>query len=350
MSTKRKIIIDQDTHGPAGSNMQSVLMLLQAPDVEVMGICVVSGDGWCDENVAHTLRLLEIAGRTDVPVYRGAVLPLLNTRDRMLRWEQLHGPLFWKGAWTERLFDGTPRPYAHPADPFFIPEIPEGLPQAKAAPGTAAEFMVRTLRAHPGEVSLWTAGPMTNVALACRLDTEFASLARELCFMGGSFRPVPASNHFAAEYRHTPRHEFNLRWDPEAAALVLGEAWRQVTQVPVDATTRTYWTADLQARCGQADTPWAEYLGRFGRNFPMWDEVAAAVWLHPEVVTQREKLLVSVDTAFTAGYGSTLSWPLGRGPGLGEREVEVAMDVDVKAVEEIAMDLLCRPPQGRHKV
>ncbi|MEJ8848680.1 nucleoside hydrolase [Variovorax rhizosphaerae] len=91
MNAKRKIIIDQDAHGPASTNLQSILMLLQAPEVEVLGICVVSGDGWCDENVAHTLRLLEIAGRTDVPVLRGAALPLLNSQRRMQRWEGLHG-------------------------------------------------------------------------------------------------------------------------------------------------------------------------------------------------------------------------------------------------------------------
>lgn len=347
MSTKRKIIIDQDTHGPASTNLQSVLMLLQAPDVEVLGICVVSGDGWCDENVAHTLRLLEIAGRTEVPVYRGAVLPLLNSRERMARWEQLHGPLFWKGAWTERLFDGTPRPFAHPADPYLVPEIPEGLPSTRAAPGAAAEFLVRSVRAYPGEVSIWAAGPLTNLALACRLDPQFASMARELFFMGGSYRPVPAANHFAAEYRHTPRHEFNLRWDPEAAALVLAEAWPRITQLPVDATTRTLWTAELQARAGRADTPWAGYLQRFGRTLPMWDEVAAAAWLQPAVVTQREAMLVAVDTAFTANYGGTLSWPLGRGPGVGEREVEVVMDVDVPAAEEITLDLLTRRPPAQ---
>src|SRR5581483_5786372 len=78
-NTRRKVIIDQDAFGPAGSNMQAILMLLQAKDVEVLGITVPSGDGWRDEEVSQTLRLLEIAKRTEIPVYAGAVWPLIQT-------------------------------------------------------------------------------------------------------------------------------------------------------------------------------------------------------------------------------------------------------------------------------
>src|SRR5215472_14515676 len=98
---RRKVIIDQDAFGPAGSNMQAILMLLQAKDVEVLGITIPSGDGWRDEEVNHTLRLLEIARRTEVPVYPGAVFPLVNTQARNKVWESLYGKLFYKGAWTE---------------------------------------------------------------------------------------------------------------------------------------------------------------------------------------------------------------------------------------------------------
>jgi inosine-uridine nucleoside N-ribohydrolase len=338
---KRKLIIDQDTHGPASTNLQSVLMLLQAPDVEVLGICVVSGDGWCDENVMHLLRMLEICGRTDVPVYRGATHPLLNSAQRMRRWEGLYGQLFWKGAWTEHFHDGTYRAGEHHDQPHLVPTLAEGmLTRAAAQPGTAAEFMVRTVRAHPGEVSIWAAGPLTNLALASRLDPQFASLAKELVFMGGSFRPVPAEHQFALEYRYTPRHEFNVRWDPEAASLVFKEQWHQITQVPIDATTRTFWTAELQQKVAISGTRWADYFGRFGRQLPMWDEVAASAWLDPTVVTRREQMLVDFDTSFTASYGATLSWAPDSGPGLGEREVDVVMDVDVARIERMTVELM----------
>lgn len=77
-AARRKVIIDQDTYGPGGPNLQPILMVLQAPDIEVLGITVESGDGWQKESVAHTLRMLELIGRTDVPVVAGATYPLVN--------------------------------------------------------------------------------------------------------------------------------------------------------------------------------------------------------------------------------------------------------------------------------
>src|ERR1700740_687979 len=76
--TKRKVIIDQDARGAATTDQQSILMFLQSPNVETLGITVVSGDMWRDEEIAHTLRMLELIGRTDIPVVPGGVFSLLN--------------------------------------------------------------------------------------------------------------------------------------------------------------------------------------------------------------------------------------------------------------------------------
>ena len=79
-AARRKVIVDQDCAGPGGSNLQTLLVLIQSPQVDVLGITVVSGDQWRDEEVAHTLRLFEIIGRTDIPVVPGAVFPLVRRR------------------------------------------------------------------------------------------------------------------------------------------------------------------------------------------------------------------------------------------------------------------------------
>ncbi|MSQ53106.1 MAG: hypothetical protein EXR28_14610 [Betaproteobacteria bacterium] len=158
--------------------------------------------------------------------------------------------------------------------------------------------------------------------------------------MGGSFNLVSANNHFALEYQYSPRLEFNMRWDPEAASLVLKEPWRKITQIPIDATTGTFWSRAYQEEVGASAAPWATYLGRFGRQLPMWDEVAAAVWLDPSLATRREPMPVDIDTAFTAAYGSTLSWAIGRGPGLGEQAVEVVLNIDVARFERFSVNLL----------
>ena len=341
---RRQVIIDQDMFGPGGSNMNSVLMLLQAPDVDVLGIVVSSGDGWRDEEIAQTLRMLELVGRRDVPVYAGAVFPLVNSAARMKAWEHRYGPLVWKGAWTES-FGGQARADYH-ADPFRVPPSPAGAPTLERQGESGIDFMVRTVRRHPGQVTLWVGGAMTDVALAARQDAGFAANARELVFMGGSFNPVAADNPFAEEYAHSPRREFNMLWDAEAASAVLHEAWPRVVQVPVDPTTRTFFGKALYAEIGRAATPVAAYVARYGEGFPMWDELTAAVWLDPSLVRRSQTMLVDVAAGDGAAYGSTLSWPLGRGPGLGERAVEVVQDVDVGRFERLTVKLLsaARPP------
>ena len=341
---RRKVVIDQDAFGPAGSNMQAILLLLQSKDVEVLGITIPSGDGWRDENVSHTLRLLEIAQRTEIPVFPGAVFPLVNTQSRTKLWEALYGQLFYKGAWTEQWpAEGAVRRTPYHADPYLVPPSPAGQPTIKPAPESAASFLSRVVHEFPGQVTILAAGPLTNIALTARLDPQFASLAKELVFMGGSFNPTPADNPFAAEYVNATRREFNVRFDPEAASIVLHEPWKKITEVPIDPTTKTFFKPEFIRGVAKGQAPFAAYLGEFGQSYPMWDELAVAVWLDPSLVTRAKTLLVDVDTSFTAGYGNTLSWAPGEGPGLDERPVNVVFEVDVPRFERMALALLKAP-------
>lgn len=342
--SRRKVIIDQDAFGPAGSNMQAILMLLQAKDVEVLGITIPSGDGWRDEEVSHALRLLEVAKRTDVPVYAGAVWPLIQTQAEVKRWESLYGKLVYNGAWTEKWpEEGAVRRTPYHADPYLVPESAAGAPKIKAAQGTAVDFLIRKVHEFPGEVTIIAAGPMTDLALAARLDPQFASLAKELVFMGGSYNPVPADNAFATEYANTPRREFNMRWDPEAAHIVLHEAWKHITQVPVDPTTRTLWKPEYIKQVATGKAPFDAYLGQFGQTFPMWDELAVAVWLDPAIITKSQVLKIDVSSTFGPNYGDSLSWSEGEAPGLGEQPAQVVFAVDVQKFERMALDLLMAP-------
>jgi len=340
---RRKVIVDQDAFGPASSNLQAILMLLQADDVDVLGITIPSGDGWRDEEVSHALRLLEIAGRTEVGVHPGAVYPLVNTQQRTRVWEQLYGKLFYKGAWTESWpSEGTVRRSPYHADPFLVPPSPAGAPTVKALSESAASFLVRKVHEFPGQITIIAAGPLTDLALASRLDPQFATLAKELVFMGGSYNPVAADNAFAAEYVNAPRREFNMRFDPEAASIVLHEPWKKITQVPIDPTTRTFFKPEFFRQLAAGHAAFDSYLAEYGQPYPMWDELAVAVWLDPSLVTRSATLLVDVDTSFSAGYGNTLSWSVGAGPGLGERPVLVVQDVDVPRFEHLTLDLLSR--------
>src|SRR5215468_1940261 len=88
---KRKIIIDQDAAGPAGTDLQSILLLIQSKQTEVLGITIVTGDAWLKSETAHTLRMLELIGRTDIPVVPGAEYPLVRRKDDTELWERQFG-------------------------------------------------------------------------------------------------------------------------------------------------------------------------------------------------------------------------------------------------------------------
>src|SRR5438445_9819048 len=130
---KRKVVIDQDAAGPGGTDQQSMLLLIQSPQTEILGITVVTGDQWLRAEVAHTLRMLELIGRTDIPVVPGAEYPLVRTKEETELWEQQDGPVTWLGAWTPRFY--------HPPDQ--LGEMPEGKPTTTASDEAAAHFMIR---------------------------------------------------------------------------------------------------------------------------------------------------------------------------------------------------------------
>src|SRR5580693_8467754 len=76
---RRKVLIDEDGSGPGGTNQMAMLALLQSAQVEVLGLTIVTGDAWRDEEVQHTLRMVELTGHVNVPVVPGAAFPLVRT-------------------------------------------------------------------------------------------------------------------------------------------------------------------------------------------------------------------------------------------------------------------------------
>ena len=342
----RKVIVDDDITGVRSS----ALLAVQSPDAEVLGITIVSGSVWRDEGVAHALRMLEIVGRTDIPVVPGATFPLVNTEQATRRWEALYGKLVYKGAWMDRKWpDGTlqSQPLYHAHD--HVPDLPEGNPKTKASAEIAANFLIRKVREFPGQVTIIATGPLTNIALAQRLDPQFAANAKELIYMGGSLNPQQKlaslwAQQFGREYFNTPRLEFNFRWDPEAASIALRAPWRRIVMVPADPSTATELTPELLNAMTRAGTTLTQNLKRFSETgFPMWDEIATAVWLDPSLTARAEELAIDVDTTFTAGYGNTLSWPAGHGPELGEHPATVVREIRVKGLERLMIELTNRP-------
>jgi inosine-uridine nucleoside N-ribohydrolase len=330
---KRKVIVNQDVMGPAGTDCQSILEMVQSPAVDVLGITIVTGDGWRDEEVAHALRLLEWIGRTDIPVVPGAEYPVVRRKAEIELWEKRFGHIIWLGAWTPELY--------HSAE--VVPPLPEGQPTTKPSSEDAAHFMIRIVHKYPHQVTIWEGGPMTTLAQAISLDPEFPRLAKELVFMGGSLNPETDN----PEFVNTPRLEFNFYFDPEAAHIALSAHWAKIVGTPVDISVKTHFTADLLKEIARSQTPAALYMAEYARpggdtDF-LWDELSVAAWLDPTIITKKETRYMDVDTSHGAGCGNTLTWTEQYKPEVWVSPVEIQMDLDTQKFYREFVALLSAP-------
>lgn len=332
---KRKVIIDQDASGPGGSDMQAILALVNSPDTEVLGITVLTGDAWRDEEVQHTLRLLEIIGRPDIPVLPGAVFPLVSSKEYMLNWGKMYGKQVYMGAWNYARWSPVHGPYE-------VPAMPEGAPTIKASDEHASHFLGRMVRQYPHEVTVYAAGPMTDLALAIAEDPDFPSLTKELIVMGGSINPTTDDPEFAL----SPTHEFNFWMDPEATRAVLHAKWPRFVLTTVDISVKTRVSKEMVEQIHKSQTPAAQYVAKYSEPNILWDELAAIAWLDPSIITKWKKLYLDVDVGHGAGYGNTIVWPEGRQPGLGEVQAEVQDDLDKEKFYREFVELMTRPTPG----
>ncbi|MCE2565743.1 nucleoside hydrolase [Komagataeibacter sp. FNDCF1] len=293
------VIEDNDFLGPGGSDQLSIIPLLFNPHVRVLGFTVASGDGWENAESAHLRRLLEIIGRTDVPVADGAVYPLVNTRAAMRLHEMQYGTIPWKGAWGG-LGSIDTAPDTQPA----IGPMKEGTPHTAPVAQDAAQFLIEQVHAHPHQVTIVAAGPLTNLALAIRLDPTFAETAKRLVFMGGmldtSMMSITGNADFASD--------FNMIFDPEAAHITLTAPWKAITVVG-SVSNDLMLSRDYLAKLTSRKTPLTEYIGANYDPLPMWDEMTAAIAADPTLVTSAVDAHMDIDITPGPHYGHAFVVP-----------------------------------------
>lgn len=352
LAQKRLVLVDQDGSGPGGSNQMAMMVFLQSPDVEVLGLTMVTGNAWRDEQVQHTLRMLELVGRPEVPVVPGAVFPLVRTQEETRLMFPLIGTPVWLGAWGNRTVDvpmpeGTQLP-AHLTSgrvlgPYEIPPLKEGAPKLKPLQEDAAHFLVRQVRAHPGEVTIYAGGPLTNIALAIALEPRFAELTKGIVLMGASLNPQTEDPEFST----SPRHEFNFWFDPEATRIVLRANWPRIEVTTVDVSIKAMFTQEMLAGISKSPHPAARYIARYSdERYYLWDELAACAWLDPSIITRRRELYMDVDLSHGPSYGYTLTWTEMLKPATGVRLVHAQVDLDLPKFTRMFVRLMSAPTPG----
>ncbi len=345
---KRLVLIDQDGSGPGGSNQMAILALLQAPQIDVLGITMVTGNAWRDEETLHTLRMLELTHHANIPLARGAVYPLIRTQEETRLSSAIDGKVTWLGAWGQ----GPTTLVEHPGGvtpmtpekldahgPYDVPPLPEGMPTIKPIDEDAVHFLVRQVHEHPHQVTIYACGPLTNIALAISIDPEFAALTQGLVVMGGSLNPQTDDPEFAT----SPRHEFNFWFDPEASRIALRAAWPRVDVTTVDVSIKAPFTEAMLNEIAHAQSPAARYIAAWSQDrYYMWDELAACAWLDPSLITKEKVVYMDVDLSHGPSYGDTLTWTEKLKPATGVRLVHAQLDLDLPRFQKMFVDLMKR--------
>lgn len=314
----KPVIIDTD---PGIDDIAALLLALGSPELEVIALTTIYGNSSVDTCTANALRLLNTVGKTDIPLYRGAVKPLL--RPANVGWaSHIHGA------------DGLGG----------VTGVEEGYKAAAPTSGKhAALAMVEMVMDRPGEVAILALGRMTNLALALTLEPEVASSVREIVVMGGAVT-VPGNVSQVATA--------NLHEDPEAASI-LYQSGAPIVQVGLDVCNQvTVSPAQLEA-IGRSANPGAQLLtgataylrdayirsGRIGPNEGIRynDMPAVGFAAKPEMFTLRTgRVEIEARSELTRGQ-TVVDWQAA------ESNARICMAVDSQALTGLFTERVSHP-------
>jgi len=278
ISGVQKVIIDTD---PGVDDAFALFLAMRSPELQVEAVTVVAGNVPLSVTLPNALRLVEIAGRNDIPVAAGASSPLIR-----------------------KLVDAS---YAHGNNGL----AGVSFPAAKLEPvkDRAADLICKIVRANAGAISIIGIGPLTNVALALREDPEISSMIQSIVLMGGSLSGGNV----------TPAAEFNFYVDPEAASIVFGSGI-PIRMVGLDVTRKVELTqrhieklrggsgpvSEAAARIGDAALKMQRAPNSAGRMH-LHDPLAVSCLVNPNILTF-EDFHVAIETSGTITAGESIGW------------------------------------------
>ncbi|GAB7356881.1 hypothetical protein MBLNU459_g7744t1 [Dothideomycetes sp. NU459] len=306
-----------------------------------------TANSWALQTGLHALATLEVGGLSCIPVHKGADYPLLNTPELFQTWELIHGMLPWEGAFAKENLtyealgndptSGNPDRISKAA--FF-----EGYPNTTFASKDAAWHMIQQVRKYPGQISIWSAGALTNVALAVRMDPDFAKNAKELVIMGG-YIDVNLLQVTGSTMQADWNSDINLMIDPESTKIALNAAFPNITiagNVANQVSVSQAWLDDIYTVKNPYSTLMHKY---YGTIFPLWDETAAAIMLDPSIVTNSTSFYIDVDVASASpSYGNIHAYQEALKPALQNlRKVNMVVSIDGERLKKWVKKVVQHP-------
>ena len=309
----QKIILDCD---PGHDDAVAILLAAGNPDIDVLGVTTVGGNQTLEKVTFNARQVLTIAGLVDIPLYAGATRPLLRPVEVA---EDIHG-------------DSGMEIHDY--------ELPE--PVIDVSPRHAVQFIIDTImREEPGTVTLVPTGPLTNIALAARLEPRIVERVKEVVLMGGGYH---VGNWSAVA-------EFNIKIDPEAAHIVFNEPW-PVTMVGLDLTHQALATSEVEKKVKALGTDTADFVvglfGAFRKNCqdaqgfddpPVHDPCTIAYLVDPTIV-QTHKVPVNIELNGTLTTGMTVADF--RAPAPAGCHTQVATKLDAPRFWDLVIDAIRR--------
>ena len=268
----RKIIIDTD---PGKDDAVAILLALASPELDVLALVAVAGNVPLARTESNARRLLELAGRTDIPVYAGCARPMVRPP---ITAEHVHGYTGLHGL-----------------------DLPEPSTPVRSEHGV--DYLVDTLRASPGNVTLCLLGPATNLAMALVKAPDIAAGIAEVVWMAGAR---------SEGGNVTPAAEYNVHADPDAAQVLLSSGI-PLTLLPLDLTHQVRATEERLARLRRVGTAAALAVAALysdveegGQGGPLHDPCVIAHLLRPGLFSGR-RINVAVETASPLTLGMTVA-------------------------------------------
>lgn len=323
---KEKVILSSDMVNLFDDGI-AMMMLAKNPDAELLGVATEIGNTWVETGTASAIRQLELIGRTDIPVYNG-----VNTLTRKGRLEglELENKLFGRG---KDVFNGAGDYPRHTSWKAAYRDEYRTEPTIEVQEKYAVDFIVDTVKANPGEVTVVAIGTYNNLAAAVRKAPEIVPMIKRVVYMGGAFY---------CSGNVTPRAEFNIWLDPEAARYVWRQPFKEQIIFPLDCCEKIWFTKKRYDRLAGTvkDKSFQDMLANhwitdeFKRNPNyhafLWDVLCAAYINDSSIVLEEETLPVDVNDVFGPTYGETLVYrdiaPIG------SQKARIVFKVDEKKV------------------
>ena len=318
---QKKIIFDTDFVYPPQDDAMALIFVLNCPELQILGITTVAGNRNVEIATADALKILEVVGRSEIPVYRGAARPWMHEKTE---WDTKH----YGGWWSDD-----------------APQDRGGGPAKKQAESrSAVDFLISTVMQNPGQITILGLGPLTNIAMAMRMEPNFAKNVKQLVIMGGAIASLADGGG-----NHSPNAEYNFYVDPEAARVVL-RSGIPIILSPLNVSRKAKFTKEWYEKVVAVDTPITQLvrarLGPMYEKFPdrsafMYDQIAALTLIAPELMKTKD-LYVDVDDHHGPNYGVSVGgeqvWPGAEGA----QKMVVQYDLDWDKVIRLYVERVTR--------